>query len=127
MTKREFDRFITESLKDLPLEKQEILLSKMLEWTRQSVEKFEQRMKKSYVKCSKCGKYLMKIRLTVVNENILECKCIYSDAGYGYDDVFADVTYNVESYICPYCGEKIEKNRYELSESNKRNRWGEKL
>ncbi len=128
MTKREFDDFITESLRGMTLEEQEIYLRKLHGWITRRQEKLSERIRKSYIKCNKCKKYLLRTKPTIVHQyEMKQGECIWRDSGNGDDDIFADVTYDVYYYICPYCGAKIEKTRYAIKEENKRNRYGDLL
>lgn len=128
MTKWEFDEFLTESLRGMPLEDQEIQLRKLHGWITQRQKELQERIKKSYIKCSKCKRYSLKNKLTIVHQyEMKQGECIWRDHIDGYDDVFADVTYDVYYYICPNCGAKIEKARYTVKKENKRNRFGRQL
>lgn len=128
MTKREFDEFLTESLRGMSLEEQEIQLRKLHNWITQRQGKLQERINKSYIRCNNCKRYLLKKRLTIVHQlEVKQGECILSDAGNGDDNIFADVTYNVCYAICQNCGAKIERDRYVIKEENKRNRYGEQL
>jgi hypothetical protein len=55
---------------------------------------------------------------------VVNGECVFRDAGYGDDDIFADCSYVVLNAICPYCKAKIETARHRMSYSNERDRWG---
>lgn len=76
-----------------------------------------------YCYCNNCNNYFLKAELQTESELKTEYgQCVYTDAGYGDDDEFADVTYRYIWYICPNCHSKILKKRYYISESNRRGR-----
>ena len=120
MTKRDFEKFIKDSIKDLPLEKQEELLKKIhYKWIDDIHTKFKDRMKKRYIKCTSCNKYSLKSKYKkTIKEELCKGVCVFSDCGYGDDDVYADVTYMVEYYVCPHCDGLTEKTRWTLKEEN---------
>ena len=125
MKKRDFETFIKGILKDLPLEKQEDILKKIQhKWLPDIQKKLSNRIKKNYFKCSKCGRYSLKKRFDIIyDQELVKGVTVYSDAGYGDDDKFADVTYSVEYLVCPICKGLTEKSRYPIAESNRRGRW----
>lgn len=124
MTKKDFDSFIKESLKDLPLEEQEEILKKIqYTWLPNIKEKLNKRIVKSYFKCSKCGRYSLKKRFKITyGTELVKGVTVYTDAGYGDDDELADVTYSVKYRVCPLCKELTEESRYYESESNRHRR-----
>lgn len=125
MTKRKFENFIEENLKNLPLEKQEELLDKISnKWIPDIEDKFHKKIEKGYKKCSKCNKYFLKTKYTKTWETeTYKDELVYSDAGYGDDDEYADVTYNIEYLICPSCGAKNENKKMYLHMKNRHKRW----
>ena len=128
MKKRDFDTFISSNLKGLSIEQQEILLIKISNWTLQRRKKLKERINKSYLFCDKCHKYSLKTRMKIKSRlETVKNKLIFSDAGYGDNDIYADVTYNIYDYVCPYCGASIEKIKFEVDTTNEHNRYGEKI
>lgn len=125
MTKQDFKTFINQNLKDLPLEKQEILLDKMLhKWLPDIVGKFNDKIEKNYRKCQKCGKYsIIKNTKSILETEVHHDVLVYANAGYGDDDEYADITYSICYSICPFCGGKSELNRYPLNVSNYHKRY----
>ena len=124
MTKREFQKIIKDALKDLPLEKQDELLDKIhYNWMNEIHNLFNKKLRDKYYKCSKCGKYYQKSKCSSTYRTEVERGVtVYVDSGYGDDDEFADVTYNVEYVTCPFCGKEKEKSKMWLGESNRRTR-----
>ena len=124
MEKRDFEAFIKENLKNLPLEEQEEILNSIgSEWLPAIKDKLNRRIEKSYYKCSKCGRYSLKKRFKTSNgERLVKGVTVYSDAGYGDDDEIADITYSVKYLVCPFCNGLTEQSKYPLVESNRRSR-----
>ena len=107
MTKREFDKLLTESLKGMSLEKQEIQLRKLQDWISQKQDKLQAKINKSYIKCSKCERYSLRNKLTIIDQYEKR------QSKYSIDDDFLpDITYHIYYYICPNCGTKIEMARH---------------
>lgn len=79
-----------------------------------------------YKHCSTCGKYYLRKdeKKDSVNE-LHRGVCVWTDCGYGDDDVFADVTYLVTYAICPLCKKHNDiLSKFTINESNRRDRWG---
>ena len=74
--------------------------------------------------CSKCKKWydkkesINKIK-TMLSKNVLT----FSDAGYGDDDRYGDVTYLIYYHKCPYCHEETEDRRITLKIENEKSRY----
>lgn len=120
MTKKDFEKFLNENFRELPLDKQEDILIKMRrEWIPSILDK---RLKK-YTKCLNCGKYSLTKRFKIITKIDIREEKIYSDAGYGDDDMFGQVKYLDYYTICPICGnEKKQKSEFIsiLSESRRK-------
>ena len=121
MTKREFQKIINENLEGLSLEKQKELLHKMeYKWLPEITGKLDRKLSNNYVYCSNCKKYALKKDLKLLFKEVeFKDQVVFIDAGYGDNDEFADVTYLVNYYTCPYCKADIEKSKMYLSEKNR--------
>ena len=78
--------------------------------------------------CPKCGQiFKLEGSKTYKETSIAHHQCVYSDCGYGDNDVFADIEYSHIYQKCPNCGEgvRIFINKKELKET-RRDRWGDK-
>ena len=125
MNKKEFEKFIKEGLKDLPVHKQEELLNKIqYNWLPDIKNRFAKKISSNdLLKCPQCGKYSSTKEYSISFEReLVRGQLVYTDCGYGDDDKFADVLYDVEYLTCPCCKEKFEKRRHYISESNRKRR-----
>ena len=111
MNKKTFEKFINDSLKDIPLEKFEQELLKMKnDWIPQILEK----KKKNHIKCSSCGKY-SKIKDFKTEEKIeVNVETTFTDAGYGDDDMLGEVERIYVYRICPICQKKEVQSKHFL-------------
>ncbi len=106
MTKKEFENYIYQQMHFFTIDEQVKLLEKIKnEWIPDLINK----KTKNYSKCPICKKYALKKRFKkrsfyVVKEDVL----VFSDAGYGDDDEYADVKYLVTYATCPLCGKETE-------------------
>ena len=126
MNKKEFENFIKDCLKDLPVHKQEELLDKMqYVWLPDIQTRFAKKIaSKELKKCEHCGKYFPFKEYSISFEKeLVKDQTVYQDCGYGDDDEFADVLYDVEYLVCPSCKQKTEKRRSYISESNRKGRY----
>lgn len=122
MTKREFETFLKHTIADLPIHQQEKFLKRLqYKWMPEINRDFQEKISKKYLKCTYCNKYYLLTSYSIIsNIELRKGILVYTDAGYGDDDKIADVTYNVSYYLCPVCGRKMEKDRYQISETNRR-------
>ena len=102
MTKREFERFINEKLKELPLVKQSELLDKIEgKWLPSIRSKLQNRLANNYVQCPKCKKYVQKSNFMKFWEILTKNGGhVYTAVGYSGDAVL--------SYECPFCHVFVE-------------------
>ncbi|MDO4282017.1 MAG: hypothetical protein Q4D02_00085 [Clostridia bacterium] len=108
MTKREFEKFINQNLRNLSIEHQEELLIKIKDkWIPEVLE----RKLKNYTKCVKCGKYSFTRKFKTITVLETRIETTYVDAGYGDDDKYGEVEYLVEYSVCPICGYRKEKKK----------------
>ena len=125
MNKRNFKKYVKEQIKGVPLEKQQNELQKMKECVSEVSHALFANTQKHYVFCEKCKKYIRKSRMKTISETkTVRGVCVYTDAGYGDDDMFADVTYNFTYWVCPKCGERKVKFKNKIRETNLRRRYG---
>jgi len=124
MTKKDLENFVRSNLKDLPLEEQERILTKMCNtWIPDITKKIRDRIKKSSFKCSKCGRYSLKKNFRVEFKTETCCGVtVLSDCGYGEDDLIADVTYLITYNVCPICGGFTKTRAEDIGEKNHRRR-----
>ena len=121
--------FNFEELNGLPVKDRIDKLNKIKNDAERELIKVRKDLQENYIYCEKCSGYYPKANLqTVSDTEVIIGECVYTDAGYGDDDMFADVAYLVTSYVCPNCGNKVkEKGRSILSTSNRRDRWGNRF
>ena len=127
MTEREFNTWLSQCLKDLSLQEQEVVLKKMDCWLQERQRHVNEEIGKSYIKCNKCGNYTPKSMCEVETqiEEVLH-ELFLQDGGFGGLDIYADITYRLELYVCPHCGGLIEKSRCMIEKKNERFK-GEKV
>ena len=116
MTREEYDNCsITEKID---------LINKYMETL---TEKKKELLDNSYY-CNKCNQYFEKIHWGHrTEEELHKGICVFTDAGYGDDDEYADVTYKVYYLVCPYCGARKEFSKIAIKEENRRGRYGKLL
>jgi len=75
--------------------------------------------------CEKCRKYsdIKKLKQTTKTE-ISRGQCVYTDAGYGDGDEYADVEYLVTYNICPLCKAESYKSKFYINQYNRHDRYG---
>ena len=73
--------------------------------------------------CEKCKTYHYKSDVKTTSRKETRNELTYTDAGYGDDDMYGDVTYIFVYNICPNCGNEKEKSRFYLSTKNEKSRW----
>ena len=73
--------------------------------------------------CEKCKTYHYKSDVKTDSRKETRNELTYTDAGYGDDDMYGDVTYLLLIDICPNCGYEKVKKKYYLSTANERRRW----
>ena len=124
MNKKDFYTFIKNNLKDLPIEKQEELLTKITRnWMPKLTADFYQKKCKNLLKCTNCKKYSSVKNYKETSHIIFEPGVTVNvGCGYGDYDKIADVTYKINYIICPICGYKKELNRIAINTSNERYR-----
>lgn len=81
-----------------------------------------QNLNGSYKKCPSCHQYIPRKELLTRYETRQKAECIHHDAGYGDDDIIADVTRRYYYEICPKCKSQVFSSSIVLSETNKRRR-----
>ena len=122
MNKREFTKIIKDSLKDVPLEKQHDVLFTYKGYL-QSVHNDLLNKLSKLIRCNNCGKYFKDNKKTHHSKKEVSLgECVYRDCGYGDDDEFADILYEVMYTKCPFCNADNEVRRFEISRSNVRTR-----
>jgi hypothetical protein len=73
--------------------------------------------------CSKCKQwYDKKEFINKTKTRLIRNVLTFSDAGYGDDDRYGDVTYLVYYHECPYCHEETEDRKITLKIENERDR-----
>lgn len=83
------------------------------------------KLTKNLLKCPSCNKYFEPKNITTnTDTEIVKGVCVFRDCGYGDDDEYADVTYQVLYKKCPFCNKKVETDRYSIGETNRSDRWG---
>ena len=117
--KTKFQNFIKTWLSNLSIKEQDELLDMAIN----EMEEYRKIIKDNKIHCRACGEYFDNTVKTTSEECTLKNECVYSDSGYGDTDEYADVTYLITFYICPYCGHKNEKRRMYLREANRWSRF----
>lgn len=120
--------FNFEELNSLPVKDRIDKLNEIKDEVERELTKARKNLQENYIYCKKCNQYHPKEYLQTISRTETSVgECVFTDAGYGDYDEFADVIYLVTSYVCPSCGSNIEKGRTTLYTSNRRDRWGNKL
>ncbi len=119
MKKKDFTDYLKNILKDLPLEKQKLILEKIRkEWLPEYINnKFI-----NYSLCEKCGKYSLTKSFQTTSKKEIFTETTYTDAGYGDTDKIGEVEYLIHYSICPICSHEKVKDRYPLRVLNERYR-----
>ena len=74
--------------------------------------------------CGSCHQYFEKLHWGYKSEEEThKGVCVFTDAGYGDDDRYSDVTYKVLYAVCPYCGTRREISKIYIKQENERGRW----
>ena len=121
MNKKDFKKYIEESLSGMSLERQIKELQKIQNvYLPEHINKIKKKMgtwipqedKEKYIFCERCRKYHLKNKWK--EEHIKEVREVYTyrDAGYGEDDRIGDVEYMVAYHICSECGYRKETSKY---------------
>ncbi len=112
MTREEFD--------ELSINKKINLIDEYMEVLTKEKKKL---LDDSYY-CKECKQYFEKLHWGHrTEEELHKGVCVFTDAGYGDDDEYADVTYRIYYLVCPYCGARKEFSKIKLKEENRRGRW----
>lgn len=119
MTKRDFEKYLNEKFREMPLEEQEKILVKMKnEWIPSILE----RKLEKYTMCNSCKKYSLTRRFKTITRKDIRVETTLSDCGYGDDDLIGEVEYLDYYLVCPICGnEKKDRSLY-LRTINERRR-----
>ena len=72
--------------------------------------------------CPKCRNWYDKKNLSYGKFIETKTEVVFSDAGYGDDDILADVTSEYHVIRCPKCGYELSKKKFILNTSNERGR-----
>lgn len=124
MNRRDFEKFLNNQLKGMPLEKVELELEKIQQkWIPEILEK----KKKGKQKCNACGKYSPVKEFKIENEIKIITETTYTDCGYGDFDRIGEVERLYVYEICPLCGNKKEKDSTRLRIIREWDRCGYKL
>ncbi len=79
---------------------------------------------KDKVLCPGCNTYFDKKQLmTGQFQETVKNECVYTDAGYGDTDEYADVTYLRTVVRCPKCGRELKRNSIKIGEANRWSRF----
>lgn len=105
MTKKDFEKYLNEQFREIPLEEQERLLIKM---EREWIPSILKRKLEKYTMCDSCKKYSLTKRFKTITIKNRRIETTYRDAGYGDDDMIGEVEYLYYYLVCPICG--YEKN-----------------
>lgn len=95
-----------------------IQLDKLLTQTKEKL----QALKENTIYCYKCRNYFRPDEAKTTSREETHRKLVCPDCGYGDDDIYADVTDCVVYYVCPECGNLLEKTRFFLGMKNERRR-----
>lgn len=76
----------------------------------------------THVRCPSCKEFISKKDLLIDHKTKTSRECVLQDAGYGDDDILADVTRYYTMRVCPNCRYVIEENSFVLSETNRHTR-----
>ncbi len=121
MNKEDFTKFLNESLKGFPLEKQIQIIEKMkAEW----IPKIVIEKTKNYVLCEHCGRYSLEKNNKKTYNREKRIQSTYTDAGYGDDDLYGEVEYIVEYSICPHCLKKKEISKSYMGTNWEKDKYG---
>lgn len=110
MTKKDFEKYLNEQFREIPLEEQERLLIKM---EREWIPSILKRKLEKYTMCDSCKKYSLTKRFKTITIKNRRIETTYRDCGYGDDDMIGEVEYLDYYLVCPICGyEKKYKSEY---------------
>lgn len=114
MNKTELKKILVTTLKPLSTEKKLEFLNKLrYDWIPSLHKELTEKATKGQQKCKHCGKYSRE--KDFIYDNRIEVKNVqtYSDCGYGDDDRFGDVEFEIKYAKCPRCGKEYEISRYQ--------------
>lgn len=114
MNKTELKKILVTTLKPLSTEKKLEFLNKLrYDWIPSLHKELTEKATKGQQKCKHCGKYSRE--KDFIYDNRIEVKNVqtYSDCGYGDDDRFGDVEFEIKYAKCPKCGKEHEISRFQ--------------
>lgn len=111
MTKNEFDTLPTQERLD------------KINYFLNILHKEKENILQQHYHCDQCKEYFPKNNVKVEEKIETHYECVFTDAGYGDDDRFADVTYSYIYGICPYCGSRNFIKRIYLYSNNERGKY----
>lgn len=80
------------------------------------------KIREGYTRCQECRKHSKTEEFETQCATETQVECTYTDAGYGDDDCYGDVTYLNTYSICPKCGHKTRTSHKWLRTENERRR-----
>ena len=112
MNKNEIKFFIKNQIEGKPPKKQLEILTKLEKFFVGYIEGLKIKISAKYYKCPSCGTYFDKKKIKIFEEERFIRNClVWTDAGYGDDDQFADRKYKVTYCVCPKCSQKYELSK----------------
>ncbi len=94
-----------------------------LEQTISKAQNNLKQLKENTIYCYKCKNYFYPEDAKTTSREETHRRLVCPDCGYGDDDIYADVTDLMVYYICPECGNLLEKTRFFLGMENERRRY----
>lgn len=108
MTKKDFEFFIKQELKNKTVEEQ---LKELEKIKNKYLPDFIQNIKSKNTYCSSCQTWSSNRKFKQTSEIVKNIETTYTDAGYGDDDMYGEVEYLCYYKICPICNTKILQDR----------------
>lgn len=108
MNKSILNEYLNTQIAGLSPEKQLAEIDKIIEATKAFRSKTKNKIEKKYIYCYTCKKYHLAKSYTIVERDANSTICVYSDAGYGDDDEYANCIYHITERVCPKCKERTE-------------------
>lgn len=108
MKKRELNTYLSTQIEGLSPEKQLEELDKIIEATKAFRSKTKNKIEKKYIYCYTRKKYHLAKSYTIEERDANSTVCVFTDAGYGDGDEYANCIYHITERICPKCKERKE-------------------
>ena len=110
---------------NLPLNEQIDLLEKLQDSLNKLADEVDENRRNNYYRCGYCRKYYKKEAVEKVVDKQRHHEYVYTDCGYGDDDLVAEFEDTNLYFICPDCNERTFVERISRKEVGERKRKGE--